>query len=136
MTAPVQYGRRIGAFVLYLLHGQLLPEKRVATLMADLFGVRLATATIARISQDCAERFQSFADAVRSHVVAAAVKHPRFRGGWLWTKPASALTARRSGCMSLEPRCSPSTASRPGVAARWRRSAASWCTTTGIPTTG
>ena len=75
MTAPVQYGKRIGAFVLYLLHGQLLPEKRLATLMADLFGVRLATATIARISQDCAERFQSFADAVRSHVAAAAVKH-------------------------------------------------------------
>ena len=75
VTAPVQYGKRIGAFVLYLLHGQLLPEKRLATLMADLFGVRLATATIARISQDCAERFQSFADAVRSHVVAAAVKH-------------------------------------------------------------
>ena len=43
--------------------------------MADLFGVRLATATIARISRDCAERFQSFADAVRSHVAAAAVKH-------------------------------------------------------------
>jgi transposase len=73
VTAPVQYGKRIGAFVLYLLHGQLLPEKRLATLMADLFGVRLATATIARISQDCAERFRSFADAVRSHVAAAAV---------------------------------------------------------------
>ena len=74
VTAPVQYGKRIGAFVLYLLHGQLLPEKRLATLMADLFGVRLATATIARISQDCAARFRSFADAVRSHVAAAAVK--------------------------------------------------------------
>jgi transposase len=75
VTAPVQYGKRIGAFVLYLLHGQLLPEKRLATLMADLFGVRLATATIARISQDCAERFQSFADAVRNHVAMAPVKH-------------------------------------------------------------
>ena len=80
VTAPVQYGRRIGAFVLYLLHGQLLPEKRVATLMADLFGVRLATATIARISQDCAERFQSFADAVRSHVVGRQSSTPAFAG--------------------------------------------------------
>src|SRR5207342_3154466 len=50
VAAPVQYGKRIGAVVLYLLHYQLLPEKRLATLMADLFGVRLATATIARIS--------------------------------------------------------------------------------------
>ena len=75
VTAPVQYGKRIGAFVLYLLHYQLLPEKRLAALMADLFGVKLVTATIARISQDCAERFQGFADALRDHVAAAPVKH-------------------------------------------------------------
>ena len=43
--------------------------------MADLFGVKLVTATIARISQDCAQRFQGFADAVRDHVAAAPVKH-------------------------------------------------------------
>jgi transposase len=75
VTAPVQYGQRIAAFVLYLLHYQLLPEKRLAVLMADLFGVKLVTATIARISQDCAERFQGFAEALRDHVAAAPVKH-------------------------------------------------------------
>ena len=75
VNAPVQYGKRIGALVLYLLHYQLLPEKRLATLMADLFGVALVTATIARISQDCAERFQGFAAAVRDRVAAAPVKH-------------------------------------------------------------
>jgi transposase len=75
VTAPVQYGQRISAFVLYLLHYQLLPEKRLATLMVDLFGVHLATATIARISQDCAQRFEGFAKAVRDHVATAPVKH-------------------------------------------------------------
>jgi transposase len=75
VTAPVQYGKRIGAFVLYLLHYQLLPEKRLAALMADLFGVRLVTATIARISRNCAHHFMDFADAVRDHVAAAPVKH-------------------------------------------------------------
>lgn len=75
VTAPVQYGTRIGAFVLYLLHYQLLPEKRLAALMADLFGVKLVTATIARISQDCAARFQGFADELRDLVAAAPVKH-------------------------------------------------------------
>jgi len=74
-TAPVQYGKRIGAFVLYLLYYQLLPEKRLATLMADLFGVPLAPATIARISRGCAERVQNFAMAVRDQVAAAPVKH-------------------------------------------------------------
>jgi transposase len=75
IVAPVQYGKRIGAVVLYLLHYQLLPEKRLSRLMADLFGVHLVTATIARISQDCAERFQEFANAVRDQVAAAPVKH-------------------------------------------------------------
>ena len=75
VNAPVQYGKRIGALVLYLLHYQLLPEKRLATLMADLFGVALVSATIARISQDCAERFGGFAVAIRDRVAAAPVKH-------------------------------------------------------------
>ena len=75
VTAPVQYGTRVAAFVLYLLHYQLLPEKRLAEAMADLFGVALVTATIARISRDAARRCQSFADAVRDQVAAAPVKH-------------------------------------------------------------
>jgi transposase len=75
VAAPVQYGQRIGAVVLYLLHSQLLPEKRLAEAMAHIFGVQLVTATIARISQDCAQRLQCFADAVRDHVAAAPVKH-------------------------------------------------------------
>jgi transposase len=75
VTAPVQYGKRLSAFVLYLLHYQLLPEKRLATLMSDLFGVRLVTATIARISLDCAHRLMGLADTVRDHVAAAPVKH-------------------------------------------------------------
>ena len=74
-TAPVQYGARSAAVAMYLLHLQLLPEKRLAALMADLFGVRLATATIAAMSRTCAARFQGFVAAVRDHVAAAPVKH-------------------------------------------------------------
>jgi hypothetical protein len=43
--------------------------------MADLFGVRIAAATIARISRSCAARLQDFVAAVRDRVAAAAVKH-------------------------------------------------------------
>jgi transposase len=75
VSAPVQYGPRIGAVVLYLLHYQLLPEKRLARLMADLFGVTLVAATIARISRDCATRYAGFAEAVRDRVATAVVKH-------------------------------------------------------------
>ena len=96
VNAPVQYGKRIGAFVLYLLHYQLLPEKRLAALMADLFGVHLVTATIARISQDCAERFQGFAEAVRDRVAGAPVKHLdetgfRIGGKTQWLHVASTM---------------------------------------------
>ena len=43
--------------------------------MADLFGVRLVAATIARMSRACAGRAQGFADTVCALVKAAAVKH-------------------------------------------------------------
>src|SRR3954447_611834 len=96
VTAPVQYGQRIGAFVLYLLHYQLLSEKRLALLMAALFGGNLAAATIARISRDCAGRCEGFADAVRDLVAAAAVKHMdetgfRIGGKTQWLHLASTI---------------------------------------------
>jgi transposase len=75
VAAPVQYGTRIGAFVVYLLHGHFLPEDRLAELMRDLFGVSLVPATIARMSRSCADRLHSFAQAVRERVNGAKVKH-------------------------------------------------------------
>jgi len=75
VKAPVQYGARICAFVIYLLNYQLLPEDRLAQLMSDLFGLKMVPATIARMSAACAQRFQCFADAVRERVAAARVKH-------------------------------------------------------------
>jgi transposase len=75
VTAPVQYGARITAFMLYLLHYQFIPEDRLVELMADLFGVKLAAATLARMSAACAVRFQGFAGAVYRLIQTVAVKH-------------------------------------------------------------
>ncbi len=75
VAAPVQYGRRICAMVVYLLHGHFLPEDRLAELMRDLFGMSLVPATIARMSRCCAYRFASFIDAVHEEVCCAKVKH-------------------------------------------------------------
>jgi transposase len=96
VTAPVQYGARLAAAVVYLLHYQLLPEKRLAALMADLFGVHLVTATIAAMSRSCAARLQGFAAAVRDHVAAAPVKHMdetgfRIGGKLRWLHVASTV---------------------------------------------
>jgi transposase len=54
VKAPVQYGARICAFVVYLLNYQLLPEDRLAELLSDLFGLKMVPATIARMSAACA----------------------------------------------------------------------------------
>jgi transposase len=94
VTAPVQYGARIRSFVIYLLHVQLLPEKRLAEVMADLFGVHLATATIATMSRSCAERLRTFSETVRDLVAGAPVKHMdetgfRIAGKTQWLHVAS-----------------------------------------------
>jgi len=102
VNAPVQYGARITAFVIYLLHYQLLPEDRLAELMADLFGVKMAAATIARMSRTCAERLRGFAETVRDLVAGALVKHmdeTGFRIGgrtqWLHVASTALLTFYR-----------------------------------------
>ena len=102
VNAPVQYGARITAFVIYLLHYQLLPENRLAALMADLFGVKVATATIARMSRTCAERLRGFSETVRGLVAGAPVKHmdeTGFRIGgktqWLHVASTALLTFYR-----------------------------------------
>ncbi len=94
VNAPVQYGSRIRSFVIYLLHYQFLPEDRLAELMADLFGVNLAAATIARMSRNCAERLRGFADTARDLVAGASVKHMdetgfRIAGKTQWLHVAS-----------------------------------------------
>jgi transposase len=102
VAAPVQYGNRIGAFVVYLLHGHFLPEDRLAEVMRDLFGVSLVPATIARMSRSCADRLHSFAQAVRERVNGAKVKHldeTGFRLGgktqWLHIASSALLTCYR-----------------------------------------
>jgi transposase len=102
VNAPVQYGARIAAFVVYLLHYQLLPEDRLVELMTDLFGVKLAAGTIATISQNCARRLRDFVETLRDLVARAPVKHmdeTGFRIGgktqWLHVASTGLLTFYR-----------------------------------------
>jgi hypothetical protein len=95
-TSGCQYGAWIETFVLDRQNYQLLPETQLATLMADRFGVNLARATIARISQAYAKQCQSFADSVRDQVAKAPVKHMdetgfRIGGKTRWLHIASTM---------------------------------------------
>ncbi|MDA1278379.1 MAG: IS66 family transposase [Verrucomicrobia bacterium] len=102
INAPVQYGKRIAAFVVYMLHYQLLPEARLAALMADLFGVKCTTATIARMSRRCANGLKGFGETVRDLVAGAPVKHMDETGfridgktQWLHVASTASLTSYR-----------------------------------------
>ena len=76
VSAPVQYGPRISAWVTYLLHAQFIPEKRVAEVMSDLFAVEISTATIAAMGRRTARRFDGFLDRLAEIIrTAAPVKH-------------------------------------------------------------
>jgi transposase len=96
VAAPVQYGPRLGAVVVYLLHFQLLPEQRLIERLADLFGVSLASGTIARLSRAYAARFTGFAATLRDLIAAAPVKHLdetgfRIAGKTCWLHIATTL---------------------------------------------
>jgi transposase len=75
VSAPVQYGERIAAVVVYLSAFQFVPLERLASLMADLFGVSLSRASIEQMSCRAGERLAGFAEAVRQLILAAPVKH-------------------------------------------------------------
>ena len=75
VSAPVQYGDRITAIVVYLSAFQFVPLDRLAALMSDLFNVSLSRATIETMSRRAGERLLNFAEAVRQLILRAPVKH-------------------------------------------------------------
>lgn len=104
VTAPVQYGERIAAIVVYLATFQFVPEDRLATLMQDLFGVCLSRATIGQMSRRAGQRLLGFAAAVRQLILRAPVKHLDETGfrivkrlRWLHIAATAALTFYRIG---------------------------------------
>jgi transposase len=73
VTAPVQYGSRIAAIILYLYVGQFLSKKRTAAALAELFGTPISEGTVSRITARAADRLDGFLDDVRERLAAATV---------------------------------------------------------------
>ena len=73
VSAPVQYGPRITAIILYLYVGQFLSKKRTAAALAELFGTPISEGTVAAMSQRAAGGLDGFLDAVRERIAAAEV---------------------------------------------------------------
>lgn len=75
VTAAVQYGRSLTALVVYFHCGQLIPEDRLAELLRDVFGVDVATATIAAMNHKKAAELAGLAATIETHVAQAPLKH-------------------------------------------------------------
>jgi transposase len=60
VTAPVQYGPRITAIILYLYVGQFLSKKRTAAALAELFGTPVSEGTVATMTKRAADGLDEF----------------------------------------------------------------------------
>jgi transposase len=73
VTAPVQYGPRITAIILYLYVGQFLSKKRTAQALAELFGTPVSDGTVATMARRAADGLDEFTDLVGNRIAAADV---------------------------------------------------------------
>ena len=70
VDAPVQYGPRIAAIVVYLHVGQFRSRKRTAQALAQLFGTPLSGGTVASLTDRAAGRLDGFSGQVRDKLTA------------------------------------------------------------------
>jgi transposase len=73
VTAPVQYGPRVTAVVLYLYVGQFLSKKRTAQALAELFGTPVGEGTVSAMTARAANGLAEFCDVVGAHIADAEV---------------------------------------------------------------
>lgn len=73
VEAPVQYGPRLAAVVVYLYVGQFLSKERTAQALAELFGTPLSAGTVAGVTARAAGRLGEFVDRVRDELAGCEV---------------------------------------------------------------
>jgi transposase len=89
VAAPVQYGPRIAAIIVYLYVGQFLSKKRTAQALAELFGTPVSEATVVTMTGRAAAGLTGFLDQVADRLAAAEVvgfdeTGLRVAGGLAW----------------------------------------------------
>ena len=99
VSAPVQYGDNIRAWAVYLSTQHFIPEDRLKQLFEDLYGLKLATATLTSFNGKLADKLDDFETRTRSLIAQAVVKHldeTGYRMGgktcWLHTASTNLLT--------------------------------------------
>jgi transposase len=73
VSAPVQYGPRITAIIVYLYVGQFLSKKRTAQALAELFGTPVGEGTVAAMTERAADGLDEFLAVVKGCIAEAPV---------------------------------------------------------------
>jgi transposase len=71
--APVQYGPRTAAIIVYLHAGQFVSKQRTALALGELFGIPLSSGTVAALTARAAGRLDGFLEHVRGQIAASEV---------------------------------------------------------------
>ncbi len=92
--APVQYGPRIAAIMVYLYVGQFLSKARTATAVAELFATPVSAGTVAAMTARAAGSLDTFLELVRGEIAGSDVAHfdetgLRVEGKLRWVHSAS-----------------------------------------------
>lgn len=75
VNAPVQYGPRVLAFIVYLYMGQYLSKDRTAKAMSELFNTPVATGTVSAATARASTDLQGFTDTITKKIADADVAH-------------------------------------------------------------
>ncbi|SEP54554.1 zinc-finger binding domain of transposase IS66 [Amycolatopsis saalfeldensis] len=75
VNAPVQYGPRITAIIVYLYMGQFLSKKRTAQALSELFGTPVSEGTVAAATRRASGGLMGFLELVRGRIAASPVAH-------------------------------------------------------------
>ncbi|HEY6409137.1 MAG TPA: IS66 family transposase [Ktedonobacteraceae bacterium] len=75
VTAPIQYGPRVGAVAVYLSQQQLLPLQRTCEVLSDLLGVQMSEATVGELIQRTACQLAPVEQQIKEALISAPVLH-------------------------------------------------------------
>jgi transposase len=99
VTAPVQYGNRIGAIAVYLVEHQLLPWARACEVLCDLLGIQMSEGTLAKVIERCAHHLSPVEEQLKQALIEAQVLHQDETGlyvkgerRWLHVSSTASLT--------------------------------------------
>ncbi len=73
--APVQYGERFLAWLVYLADYQFVPMRRIRAMCQDLFSINVSEGTVARARKLCEASLEGFLEQVKRRLAQAPVLH-------------------------------------------------------------